>query len=82
MNAASSAGLAGSTHQTPADALAALWRDAAMPPDALSHLTLTGADPILPSSFAIGTAAQASLGASALAAAALWAQRTGRWQSV
>ena len=82
MNAASSAGLAGSTHQAPADALAALWRDAAMPPDALSHLTLTGADPILPSSFAIGTAAQASLGASALAAAALWAQRTGRWQSV
>lgn len=60
------------------DALAALWRDSAMPPDALAHLTLTGADPVLPSSFPIGAAAQASLGASALAAAAIWAQRTGR----
>ncbi|GJG96576.1 CoA transferase [Cupriavidus pauculus] len=90
MNAASSA--AGSStgftdspsqpHQAPADVLAALWRDAAMPPEALSRIAMTGADPVLPSSFAVGTAAQASLGASALAAAALWAQRTGRWQTV
>ncbi|CAG9169387.1 Formyl-CoA:oxalate CoA-transferase [Cupriavidus pampae] len=64
------------------DTLAALWRDAGMPMDALSRLTLTGADPVLPSSFAIGAAAQASLGASALAAAALWTQRTGRTQQV
>ncbi|NYH98166.1 crotonobetainyl-CoA:carnitine CoA-transferase CaiB-like acyl-CoA transferase [Cupriavidus plantarum] len=64
------------------DALATLWRDAAMPMDALAHLTLTGADPVLPSSFPIGAAAQASLGASALAAAAIWAQRTGRAQQV
>ncbi|MEK7320708.1 MAG: CoA transferase [Pseudomonadota bacterium] len=68
--------------QTAPDALAALWREAGMPPEALGHLTLTGADPVLPSSFAIGTAAQTSLGASALAAAALWAQRTGNWQGV
>ncbi|GAA7754682.1 hypothetical protein HpMS107_01170 [Helicobacter pylori] len=68
--------------QTAPDALAALWREAGMPPEALGHLTLTGADPVLPSSFAIGAAAQASLGASALAAAALWAQRTGNWQGV
>ncbi|WP_137925713.1 CoA transferase [Cupriavidus sp. 2SB] len=71
---------ASSTH--PADALAALWQDLALPAEALRHLHLTGADPILPSSFAIGTAAQVSLGASGLAAAALWAQRTGRWQEV
>jgi len=69
-------------HQAPADVLAALWSAAAMPPEALSHVTLTGQDPILPSSFAIGTAAQACLGASALAAAAIWAHRTGRWQDV
>jgi crotonobetainyl-CoA:carnitine CoA-transferase CaiB-like acyl-CoA transferase len=66
----------------PADALAALWHGVGMPPAALSHLALSGADPVLPSSFAVGTAAQASLGASALAAAALWEQRTGRMQHV
>ncbi|MCP2899133.1 CoA transferase, partial [Salmonella enterica subsp. enterica serovar Typhimurium] len=44
--------------------------------------TLSGAEPVLPSSFAVGTAAQASVAASALAAAALWQQRTGRWQQV
>lgn len=70
------------THQAPADTLAALWSAAGMPAEALSHLSLSGEDPVLPSSFAIGTAAQASLGASALAAAALWAHRTGRWQAV
>lgn len=72
----------GASGPVPGDVLAALWRDAAMPAEALRHVSLTGADPLLPSSFAIGAAAQASLGASALAAAALWAQRTGRWQSV
>ncbi|KWR78648.1 CoA transferase [Cupriavidus sp. IDO] len=66
----------------PSEVVAALWRDAGMPAEALGHLSLTGAEPVLPSSFAVGTAAQASLSASALAAAALWAQRTGRWQQV
>ncbi len=90
MNAATSSAPPSSDRQVPAaapvnapvNALAALWRDAAMPPEALAHIALTGEDPVLPSSFAVGTAAQASLGASALAAAALWAQRTGRWQAV
>ncbi|MBV8271662.1 MAG: CoA transferase [Cupriavidus sp.] len=71
-----------SVPQSAADVLAALWCDAGMPNEALAHMTLTGADPVFPSSFAVGAAAQASLGASALAAAALWAQRTGRWQDV
>jgi crotonobetainyl-CoA:carnitine CoA-transferase CaiB-like acyl-CoA transferase len=66
----------------PIEAVAALWRQAEMPPDALDDLTLTGADPVLPSSFAIGTAAQASIAASALAAAAIWRQRTSRRQGV
>lgn len=86
MNTASSAdspGVADAAGVTsPADALGRLWREAAMPPEALAHLALSGEDPVLPSSFAVGTAAQASLGAAALVAAALWAQRTGRWQDV
>jgi crotonobetainyl-CoA:carnitine CoA-transferase CaiB-like acyl-CoA transferase len=66
----------------PIDAVAALWDHAQMPRDALDDLTLTGADPVLPSSFAVGTAAQASIAASALAAAAIWRQRTGDNQGV
>ena len=45
-------------------------------------VTLTGAEPALPSSFAIGTAAQATVAASALAANELWHLRTGRRQRV
>jgi crotonobetainyl-CoA:carnitine CoA-transferase CaiB-like acyl-CoA transferase len=70
---------------SPADtkqALAALWRHAAQPDAALEAVTLTGSEPVLPSSFAIGTAAQASIAASALAAAELWRLRTGRRQRV
>ncbi|WER45068.1 CoA transferase [Cupriavidus sp. WKF15] len=71
-----------SVPDAPASAVAALWQGAGLPAEALGHLDLSGADPVLPSSFAIGAAAQASLAASALAAAALWQQRTGRWQQV
>lgn len=63
-------------------AIAALWSEANFPATALSHLHLTGADPVLPSSFAIGTAAQTSIGAAALAAAELWRLRTGQQQDV
>ena len=45
-------------------------------------VTLTGSEPALPSSFAIGTAAQATVAASALAANELWHLRTGRRQRV
>lgn len=64
------------------EALAALWRQAGQTEAALDAVTLTGAEPVLPSSFAIGTAAQASIAASALAAAELWRLRTGRRQRV
>ena len=67
---------------TSADALAALWRDAGHRDAALEAITLTGSEPVLPSSFAVGTAAQASIAASALAAAELWRLRTGRQQDV
>lgn len=66
----------------PFSALAGLWRDAGLPDAALEHVRLSGAEPALPSSFATGIAAQASIAAAGLAAAALWQQRTGRWQQV
>jgi crotonobetainyl-CoA:carnitine CoA-transferase CaiB-like acyl-CoA transferase len=64
------------------EALAALWRHAGQPEAALDAVTLTGSEPALPSSFAIGTAAQATIAASALAAAELWRLRTRRHQQV
>jgi crotonobetainyl-CoA:carnitine CoA-transferase CaiB-like acyl-CoA transferase len=66
----------------PKDALAALWRNAGQPEDALQSIALTGAEPALPSSFAVGTAAQASIAASAVAASEVWRLRTGRRQQV
>jgi crotonobetainyl-CoA:carnitine CoA-transferase CaiB-like acyl-CoA transferase len=67
---------------TPAGATAALWHRAGLPAEALGWLELTGAEPALPSSFAVGTAAQASIAAMALAAASLHHQRGGPPQRV
>ena len=50
------------------EALVALWRLGQLPAGALERVSLTGADPVLPSSFCVGTAAQASIAAAALAA--------------
>jgi len=63
-------------------ALAALWSLAGCAPDALERVTLEGVEPALPSSFAVGTAAQVSIAAAGLAAAELWRLRTGRAQRV
>src|SRR5437773_12555735 len=63
-------------------ALAELWQAAGQPAEALSHIRLAGAEPVLPSSFAVGTAAQASIAASALAAAELWHLRCAGRQEV
>jgi len=62
--------------------VARLWRDARQDDDHLADLALTGAEPVLPSSFALGTAAQASIAAAALAAAAIWRARGGARQRV
>jgi len=67
---------------SPIQALAELWQAADLDPAALDHVRLTGHDPVLPSSFAVGTAAQASIAAVGLAAANLWLQRGGTWQQV
>src|SRR3954465_6044999 len=66
----------------PNKVLADLWQAAGQPQDALETVTLTGAEPALPSSFAVGTTAQATVAAAALAANELWHLRTGRRQRV
>ena len=65
-----------------ADALAALWQLAGLPAEALAHADVAGRQPVLPSSFDVASAAQASLGAAARAAAELWQLRTGQRQQV
>lgn len=66
----------------PAAALAQLWQVLGQAHDALAAVDLTGTDPVLPSSFAVGTAAQVSMAAAGLAAAELWRWRGGRRQRV
>ncbi|ALM82563.1 CoA transferase [Bordetella sp. N] len=58
-------------------ALGALWRLLELPEEALDFIDLPGADPVLPSSFPVGMAAQYSMGAAALAAAEIWHLRGG-----
>ncbi len=48
-----------------------LWHLAGLPAEALPHARLTGQEPMLPSSFFVGTAAQRCIAAAALAAAEL-----------
>ena len=63
-------------------ALQTMWTEAGLHPAHLGTAELIGTDPVLPSSFAVGAAAQASIAASALAAAAVWSQRGGETQRV
>lgn len=60
---------------TSEEVLAGLWQLAGLPAEALACARLTGADPVLPSSFAVGLAAQASITAAALAACELGHRR-------
>jgi hypothetical protein len=59
-------------------ALARLWTEAQGDAAALERATFTGADPVLPTDFKIGTAASAVVGATALAASEIWRLRSGR----
>jgi crotonobetainyl-CoA:carnitine CoA-transferase CaiB-like acyl-CoA transferase len=63
-------------------ALGEIWHAAGHDEAALAAVDLAGAEPVLPSSFAVGTAAQATIAAAALAAAELWRLRSGRSQRV
>ena len=51
--------------------LTSIWALGGLPTQALDWVDLSGADPVLPSSFAVGTAAQTSIAAAALAACEL-----------
>lgn len=65
-----------------AGALADIWRTLGGDEAALVRVTLTGAEPALPSSFKTGTIAQATIAASALAASEVDRVRNGRAQHV
>lgn len=64
------------------DALEQIWSALGGAPEAVSRVTLTGVEPALPSSFRVGTAAQATIAASALAASEVDRARNGRRQAV
>lgn len=61
---------------------ASLWQSAGLDTQALPQLTFSGQEPVLPSSFPVATALQASLGAAALAAACIGQARGGPRQAV
>ena len=63
-------------------ALERLWSLADCDPRALERIELAGEEPVLPSVFPIGTAANACIAAAGLAASELWRLRTGAAQPV
>src|ERR1700744_3335562 len=58
--------------------LSDLWTAGGGDVSALDQVTLTGAEPQLPSTFRVGAAAQASIAAAGLAAAEIWKMRKGQ----
>lgn len=68
--------------QSPRDLLADLWTSVGADAAALERVTLTGDEPQLPSSFRVDAAAQVAIAASGLAAAEIWAMRSGQAQGV
>jgi hypothetical protein len=68
--------------QNPRDLLADLWTALGGETTALDSVTLSGAEPQLPSSFRVDVAAQVSIAAAGLAAAEIWRLRSGQGQRV
>lgn len=64
------------------DILADLWTLGGGEPSALDAVTLTGREPILPSSFRVGAASQVTIAAAGLAAAEIWKARSGDAQGI
>jgi crotonobetainyl-CoA:carnitine CoA-transferase CaiB-like acyl-CoA transferase len=66
--------------KTNRDILTDLWMLANGDPSALNAVTLSGTEPVLPSSFRVDIAAQVTVAAAGLAAASIWQARNGRMQ--
>jgi crotonobetainyl-CoA:carnitine CoA-transferase CaiB-like acyl-CoA transferase len=64
------------------EVLSDIWTAGGGDVSALDNVTLTGAEPQLPSTFRVGVAAQASIAAAGLAAAEIWKLRKGQSQNV
>jgi crotonobetainyl-CoA:carnitine CoA-transferase CaiB-like acyl-CoA transferase len=67
---------------SPRIVLRSLLQEVALPAELADKVDLTGSDPVLPSSFAVGTVAQATIAAVAAAAADLWTLRGGQPQNI
>jgi CoA-transferase family III len=67
---------------SPGEAIRSLWDGVGLAEAELVGLQLSGAEPVLPSSFAVGTASQASLAAAAMAAVEIGRVRGQPGQSV
>ncbi len=68
--------------QSPREILSDIWTRTGGDAAWLDTVTLTGEEPQLPSSFRVAAAAQASIAATALAAAQIWQLRSGQSQGV
>lgn len=68
--------------QSTRDILADLWALGGGKPFALDAVTLTGSEPVLPSSFGVATASQVTIAAAGLAAAQVWQVRSGQAQDI
>lgn len=68
--------------KTTHEILANLWTLAGGDPSALDTVTLTGSEPILPSSFRVGAASQVTIAAAGLAAAEVWKARSEEAQNL
>ncbi len=82
MESAETSSFEPASHVQAEAALHALWRDAGLGPKALERVQLSGAEPVLRSSFAVGVAAQASIAAAALAATEVHRERSGVAQTL
>lgn len=64
------------------DILSDLWTLGGGEPSALDAVTLTGSEPMLPSSFRVGAASQVTIAVAGLAAAEIWKARGGEAQGI
>lgn len=64
------------------DILSDLWSLGGGESSALDAVTLTGGEPVLPSSFRVGAASQVTIAAAGLAAAEIWKVRSGEAQGI